>query len=86
MIFTFTHLLSFFIDRVALAKQGDNRIGSVRPYVRLGVPRAHYTTLSFEPFDLRKEQRRVIISPRCLSVCRLSRADAVDQLLIPLED
>ncbi len=34
------------IDRVALAKQGDNRIGSVRLSVCLGVPRAHYTPRS----------------------------------------
>ncbi len=33
------------IDRGALAKQGDNALGSVRPSVRLGVPRAHYTPL-----------------------------------------
>ncbi len=42
-------------------------VASVRLYVR---------AILFEPFDLgfaecSKEQRRVIISPRCLSVCQL---------------
>ena len=36
-----------FIDRVALAKQGDNRIGSVRPSVCVFVD-----ALTAEPFDL----------------------------------
>ncbi len=49
--------------------EGDNVLGSVRPSVRLSG-----SALTAEPFDL-----RVIISPRCLSVCR---ANAVDLLLI----
>ncbi len=43
-----------FIDRIALAKQGDNRIGSVRPSVRLSVcPSVHQSVnaLMAEPFD-----------------------------------
>ena len=37
----------FFIDRIALAKQGDNRIGSVRPSVCLSVrPSVCQSTLS----------------------------------------
>ncbi len=38
--------------------------------------------LKYETKMKRTEKRRVIISPRYLSVCRLSRADAVDRLLI----
>ncbi len=34
---------ALFIDRVALAKQGDNALGSVNVFVRV---------LLFEPFDL----------------------------------
>ncbi len=40
---TFTKKTSIVIDRVALAKQGDNVLGSVRPSV---------TALMAEPFDL----------------------------------
>ncbi len=32
------YIRSFIIDRVALAKQGDNRIGSVRPSVCVLLP------------------------------------------------
>ncbi len=43
------------------------------PYYRLGFA------------DCSKEQRRVIISPRCLSVCRIiTGAGAADRLLILL--
>ena len=45
---------SFFIDHVALAKQGDNVLGSVR----LSICQFVCTLLS-EPFT----------SPKCLSVC-----------------
>ncbi len=39
--------LGLVIDRVALAKQGDYGIGSVRPSVRLS-----FRALLAEPFDL----------------------------------
>ena len=55
----FLELLMSFIDRVALAKQGDNGIGSVRPSVRLFVYLficlfvcLSVCALSVEPFDL----------------------------------
>ncbi len=61
------HLIDivFFIDRVALAKQGDNALGhgSVRPSICLSVRPSPLSRLN------RKEQRRVIISPWSLSVC-----------------
>ncbi len=38
---------AIFIDRVALAKQGDNRIDSIRPSVRPSV-----NALTAEPFGL----------------------------------
>ncbi len=41
-------LILLIIDRVALAKQGDNRIGSVRPFVCPFV-----CAFLLEPFDLR---------------------------------
>ncbi len=44
----FSAVTAVIIDCVALAKQGDNRIGSVRPSV---CPFA--CTLLLEPFDLR---------------------------------
>ena len=60
---------------LSTTKQGDNRlVASVRPFVRVSVCLSVLSCL--------KEQRRVIISPRCLSVFRLSRADAVDRFLI----
>ena len=52
--------LSIFVDSVALPKQGDNVLGSVRPSVCPSV-----CALMPEPFDLD------IISPRCLSVFRI---------------
>ena len=44
-----------FINRIALAKQGDNVLGSFCPSVC--------------PSVWNKEQRRVIISRGCLSLC-----------------
>ena len=46
--------LLIVIDRVMLAKQGDNKIGSARPFV-----------LSTE-----NKEQYVIASLRCLSVCQ----------------
>ena len=61
-----------FIDRVALAKQVDNALGSVRPSVRLFV-----CALLFEP--------SLPVQSICLCVCNQwayanNRADVVDQL------
>ena len=75
-------LIPIFIDRIALAKQGDNRIGSVRPSVCLSVcpsVRPSVNALTAEPFY----QSMVF----CLCVCNQgafieNSADAVDQLLI----
>ncbi len=64
--------LNFYRPR----SEGDNVLGSVRPSVRPSV------CPSVSALTLEKNGRRVIISPRYLSVCRLSRADAVDRLLI----
>ena len=67
-----------FIDRVALAKQGDNGIGSVHPSVCPSVRLRALSCLNRLTYDLdlgarlcRVQQRaiRVITSPRCLSVC-----------------
>ncbi len=46
---------NIFIDREALAKQGDNRIGTVRPSVRpfVGLSVGMFVrALLFKPFDL----------------------------------
>ena len=72
---------------LSTAKQGDNALGSVHLFVCLSVclfvcPTSPVWTVSSSMKQKWKEQRRVIISPRCLSVCRLSCADAVDRLLI----
>ncbi len=63
-----------FIDRVALAKQGDNGLGSVRPSVRPSV-NTHFWLIDklwliFAIFDL------------YLIQFSISRVDAVDRLLI----
>ena len=59
-------------------------VASVRPFVCQSVCTLGLPFELFETKMKRTEKRRVIISPRCLSVavCRLSRADAVDRLLI----
>ncbi len=43
-------VLLFIIDPVALAKQGDNRIGSIRPFVCVSVG-VFVRALLFKPFD-----------------------------------
>ena len=60
-----------FIDRVALAKQGDNVIGSVRPSVCPSVCTLPSATKS-------KEESSSVEGVCVLNNC----ADAVDQLLI----
>ncbi len=70
IVFSFGPLLWFFIDYGPLLlltwSKGDNVLGSVCQSVR----RSPLSRLNS------KEQRRVIISPRCLSVCRLHRVIA----------
>ncbi len=112
--------MAIFIDRVALAKQRDSRIGSICPSVRPSInaltsvssfPRskvvgqcqdqifwrvaddtrgsalpsaakANNHPRVWNKYEKNREES-LYISPRCLSVCRLSCADAVDRLLIP---
>ncbi len=67
------HTLSkLVVDSFLLSttKRGDNALGSIHPSVRLSVCMSELSCLN--PFaECSKEQRRVIISPRCLSVCGL---------------
>ncbi len=55
----------------SLAKQGDNELGSIRLSVRPSISAltAEQFDLGFADFSI--ELRRVIVSPWCLSVCRI---------------
>ncbi len=48
---------NLIIDRVALGNQGDNVLGTIHPSVSV--------------LSCRRKQRSVIISPGCLSLCRI---------------
>ncbi len=59
--------MEIIIDRVALAKQGDYRIGSVRPSVCLGVPRAHYQSKVAVCVSIISQRMRIIARRRSIS-------------------
>ena len=84
-----------FIDRIALVKQGDNRIGSVRPSVHPSVRQSTLSRLNRLTFDLdncqvitlkfetkMKRAEKSDFQSEVFVCVSTNRADAVDRLLI----
>ncbi len=65
---THTYLLwGLIINRVALAKQGDHEIDSVRPSVRLHALSCHYQSKAFVCVSVIRGRMRIIARMRLIS-------------------